>query len=168
MENIQKIVVAGGCFWGVEEYYRRLKGVVATQVGYAQGITDSPSYEAVCTMETDHAEVVEVAYDPDIITLEDILIHLFRMIDPISLNQQGGDVGTQYRTGIYYENRADLPIIKAFIAHEQQAYSAPIAVEVEPLKTFWPAEEMHQAYLEKNPHGYCHINFGLIKPRELK
>ena len=119
-------------------------------------------------METDHAEVVKIEYDADIISLEKILEHLFRMIDPLSLNQQGGDVGTQYRTGIYYSDRTDLPTIKAFIAQEQQAYSAPIAVEVEPLKSFWPAETMHQDYLEKNPLGYCHINFALIKPSELK
>ncbi len=167
-QNIKEIVVAGGCFWGVEEYYKRLKGVISTRVGYAQGITDNPTYQEVCTMETDHAEVVEVTYDADVIPLEMILEHLFRMIDPLSLNQQGGDVGTQYRTGIYYSDPQDLPIIKAFIAKEQQAYSAPIAVEVERLKSFWQAEDMHQKYLEKNPNGYCHINFNLIKPRELK
>lgn len=167
-QDIRSIVVAGGCFWGVEEYYKRLKGVISTKVGYAQGFTEEPSYEAVCTMETDHAEVVEVTYDANVITLENILEHLFRMIDPLSLNQQGGDVGTQYRTGVYYSDPQDLPIIKAFFAQEQQAYSAPIAVEVEPLKTFWQAEEMHQDYLAKNPRGYCHINFALIKPRELK
>lgn len=166
--DIREIVVAGGCFWGVEEYYKRLKGVISTEVGYAQGITDNPSYEEVCTMTTDHAEVVKVIYDADIISLEKILEHLFRMIDPLSLNQQGGDVGTQYRTGVYYSDRNDLPAIKAFISKEQQAYSAPIAVEVEPLRSFWSAEEMHQDYLEKNPRGYCHINFALIKPNELK
>lgn len=167
-ENIQEIVVAGGCFWGVEEYYQRLKGVIATETGYAQGIKDNPTYEEVCTMTTDHAEVVKVTYDADVISLEKILEHLFRMIDPISLNQQGGDVGTQYRTGVYYTNNADLPIIKAFITKEQQAYSAPIAVEVEKLTKMWPAEEYHQTYLQKNPSGYCHINFSLIKPNELK
>lgn len=166
--DIREIVVAGGCFWGVEEYYKRLKGVISTEVGYAQGITENPSYEAVCTMETDHAEVVKIEYDANIIPLQKILEHLFRMIDPISLNQQGGDVGTQYRTGVYYSDRTDLPTIKAFIAQEQQAYSAPIAVEVEPLKAFWHAETMHQDYLEKNPRGYCHINFSLIKQSELK
>jgi len=167
-QDIRTIVVAGGCFWGVEEYYKRLKGVISTEVGYAQGFTESPTYEAVCTMETDHAEVVEVTYDANIISLENILEHLFRMIDPLSLNQQGGDVGTQYRTGVYYQDAQDLPIIRDFFAAEQQAYSAPIAVEVEALKTFWQAEEMHQDYLTKNPRGYCHINFALIKPRELK
>lgn len=167
-QDIRSIVVAGGCFWGVEEYYKRLKGVISTTVGYSQGMTDHPTYEEVCTMETDHAEVVEVVYDHNIITLENILEHLFRMIDPLSLNQQGGDVGTQYRTGIYYSDSKDLPIIKHFFMQEQQAYSAPIAVEVEPLKNFWNAEEMHQDYLAKNPRGYCHINFSLIKPRELK
>lgn len=167
-QDIRTIVVAGGCFWGVEEYYKRLKGVISTKVGYAQGITESPTYEAVCTMETDHAEVVEVTYDANVITLENILEHLFRMIDPLSMNQQGGDVGTQYRTGVYYQDSQDLPIIKAFFNQEQEAYSAPIAVEVEPLKIFWQAETMHQDYLSKNPQGYCHINFALIKPRELK
>lgn len=166
--DIREIVVAGGCFWGVEEYYKRLKGIVATEVGYAQGITEDPTYQEVCTMATDHAEVVKIAYDAELISLEKILEHLFRFIDPISLNQQGGDVGTQYRTGIYYTDRTDLPIIKKFIGQEQQAYSTPIAVEVEPLKHFWSAESMHQDYLAKNPTGYCHVNFALIKPNELK
>lgn len=167
-QDIREIVVAGGCFWGVEAYYQQLKGVIHTEVGYAQGVVDHPTYEAVCTMETDHAEVVKITYDADVISLEKILEHLFRMIDPLSLNQQGNDIGTQYRTGIYYSDKTDLPTIKQFIAKEQQAYSAPIAVEVEPLKTFWPAEDFHQAYLLKNPQGYCHINFALIKPSERK
>lgn len=167
-QDIREIVVAGGCFWGVEEYYKRLKGIISTEVGYAQGVTEEPTYEAVCTMETDHAEVVKIQYDATLISLEKILEHLFRIIDPISLNQQGGDVGTQYRTGIYYIDRFDAATIKKFIANEQQAYGAPIAVEVEPLKHFWHAEEKHQDYLQKNPTGYCHVNFALIKPSELK
>ncbi len=165
MENA-KIVLGGGCFWGVEEYYRRLKGVLSTRVGYAQGVTDHPTYEEVCSMETNHAEVVEVTYDPSILPLEKILEHLFRMIDPTSLNQQGNDIGTQYRTGVYYETADERKVIEKFIAKEQQAYSVPIVVEVEPLKTFWEAEPMHQQYLVKNPNGYCHINFQLIKPSE--
>lgn len=165
MENA-KIVLGGGCFWGVEEYYRRLKGVLSTRVGYAQGVTDHPTYEEVCSMETNHAEVVEVTYDPSILSLEKILEHLFRMIDPTSLNQQGNDIGTQYRTGVYYETADERKVIEKFIAKEQQAYSVPIVVEVEPLKTFWEAEPMHQQYLVKNPNGYCHINFQLIKPSE--
>lgn len=167
-QDIREIVVAGGCFWGVEAYYQQLKGIVATEEGYAQGVVDHPTYEAVCTMETDHAEVVKIIYDANVIALEKILEHLFRMIDPLSLNQQGNDIGTQYRSGIYYSDKTDLPIIKQFISKEQQAYSAPIAVEVEPLKTFWPAEDFHQDYLLKNPQGYCHINFALIKPSERK
>lgn len=166
MERESSIVVAGGCFWGVEEYYRQLKGVISTRVGYAQGVSDHPTYEAVCTMETGHTEVVEVTYDSGQLSLEKILEHLFRMIDPTSLNQQGNDVGTQYRTGVYYKTREERNIIEQFIAQEQQAYSVPIAVEVEPLKTFWEAEPMHQKYLVKNPNGYCHINFSLIKPSE--
>lgn len=165
---MKKIVLAGGCFWGVAEYYRRLKGVVDTETGYANGNQDTVSYEAVCTGKTGHAEVVKIKYDETQISLNQILDHLFRMIDPLSLNQQGNDKGTQYRTGIYYENDDDLKIITDVVAKQQQNFSLPIQVEVTPLENYCSAEDYHQDYLVKNPQGYCHINFGLIQKDELK
>ncbi len=161
---MKKIVVAGGCFWGVAEYYRRLKG----EAGYAQGKTENPTYEQVSYTDTNHVEVVEVTYDESKISLMKILEHLFRMIDPTSLNKQGNDVGTQYRTGIYYSDPTDLETIKTFIGLQRKKYVKEIVVEVEPLDKFWKAEEYHQDYLIKNPTGYCHIDMSLIEDHERK
>lgn len=166
--STRKIVVAGGCFWGVEEYYRRLKGVVGTRVGYAQGFRIDPVYQDVKKQLTGHAEVVEVEYDDHLISLAQIFDHLFRMIDPTSYHRQGVDIGSQYRTGIYYDNESDLLVAKSFIAVRQKEYQRPIVVEVEPLKRFYTAEEYHQLYLVKNPEGYCHVDFSKIRPEELK
>jgi len=110
---MKKLVVAGGCFWGVEEYYRRLIGTEATRVGYAQGIKADPTYQEVCTGLTNHAEVVEVTYDETVLPLTKVLEHLFRIIDPTSLNRQGHDIGTQYRVGVYPTNDEDLAAVKA-------------------------------------------------------
>lgn len=164
----KRIVVAGGCFWGVQEYYRRLKGVIQTRVGYAQGFVVNPQYGEVKKGLTNHAEVVEVIYDASILSLVQVLDHLFRMIDPTSLNQQGEDIGTQYRTGIYYLDDQDLPLIQNFLQEKQKKYKAKIVVEVEKLKKFYDAEEYHQDYLVKNPRGYCHVDFSKIKASELK
>ena len=166
--STRKIVVAGGCFWGVEEYYRRLKGVEGTRVGYAQGFRIDPVYQDVKKQLTGHAEVVEVEYNPQVISLEKIYDHLFRMIDPTSFHRQGVDVGSQYRTGIYFEQPSDGETARQFIASRQKNYPRPITVEVEPLKKFYTAEEYHQLYLVKNPEGYCHVDFTKIKPEELK
>jgi peptide-methionine (S)-S-oxide reductase len=165
---MKKVVVGGGCFWGVEEYYRRLKGVVETRVGYAQGVTVNPSYQEVCSGRTLHAEVVELVYDEEVITFEKVLEHLFRMTDPTSLNKQGNDVGTQYRIGIYSTDEADLRRARAYIASRQAEYNKPIVFEVEVLRDFYDAETYHQKYLVKNPGGYCHINMNLIRPEERK
>lgn len=165
---MKKIVLAGGCFWGVEEYYRRLKGVGATRVGYAQGMFKNPSYNQVKTGLTQHAEVVEITYDPTVISLEKILEHLFRICDPTSLNRQGGDIGTQYRVGIFAEDETELVVVKAYIDSRRKDYSKPIVLETEILNEFYDAEEYHQRYLVKNPSGYCHVNMRLIKPEELK
>lgn len=166
--STRKIVVAGGCFWGVEEYYRRLKGVVGTRVGYAQGFRIDPVYTDVKKQLTGHAEVVEVEYDPSLISLPMIFNHLFRMIDPTSFHKQGGDIGSQYRTGIYTNTNEDLQVAQQFIREQQPLYSKPILVEVEQLKKFYDAEDYHQEYLVKNPEGYCHVDFSKIKPEELK
>ena len=155
------IYLAGGCFWGVEGYFKRIEGVKGTTCGYANGRTDNPSYEDVCRHDTGHAETVKVDFDDEVISLEDLLIYYFRIIDPVSVNKQGNDVGTQYRTGIYYTNESQLPVIKAAIEREQRKYNEKIAVEVLPIENFYSAEEYHQDYLDKNPNGYCHINLGL-------
>lgn len=165
---MRKIWLAGGCFWGVEAYFKQLKGVTQTKVGYGQGETDCPSYAAVCSGETGHTEICEVAYAEDLLPLPAILEHYFRIVDPTALNRQGPDRGTQYRSGIYYSDPAERPVIEQFIAAQQQRYLNPIVVEVEPLRNFHPAEEYHQDYLGKTPGGYCHVNLGLAKPQERK
>jgi peptide methionine sulfoxide reductase msrA/msrB len=156
--STKTIYLAGGCFWGVERFVALIPGVCATRVGYANGLTDSPSYEQVCTGTTGHAETVEVRYDDERLNLSDLLWLFYDIIDPLSLNRQGNDVGTQYRTGIYYVDAADRPVIERSLAELQARHAAPIAVELAPLSGFSPAEDYHQRYLAKNPQGYCHIN----------
>ena len=163
---MRSIVLAGGCFWGVEAYFKRVKGVLATRVGYAQGTKDNPSYKEVCEGNTGHAEVCDVIFDEEIISLEKILEHFFRIIDPTSLNRQVGDEGTQYRTGIYCNIKEDIPEIEKIIEEEQKKYKDKIVTEIDALDMFYDAEDYHQEYLQKNPDGYCHINFSLIKPEE--
>lgn len=153
------IYLAGGCFWGLEAYMQKLNGVEDAVSGYANGKTENPSYYDLKT--SGHAETVKVIYNPDIISLEDILAHYLRVVNPVSVNKQGNDVGTQYRTGIYYTDEADKTIIENILAKEQTKHDKPIAIEVEPLKQFYDAEEYHQDYLEKNPGGYCHIDLSL-------
>lgn len=165
---MKEIVVAGGCFWGVEEYFRRAKGIIEATSGYAQGHVEQASYQQVCSGETGHSEVVKLTYDPSVISLEKICEHLFRIMDPTTRNRQGNDIGSQYRSGIYYMDAEDEPIIKNFIAKEQRNYRKPIVTEVEPLGLFVKAEDYHQMYLVKNPTGYCHVNMNLLKPEEKK
>lgn len=152
-----EIYLAGGCFWGMEKYIAAIRGVCATEVGYANGRTERPSYEQVCRENTGHAETVRVEYDPAQVPLEFLLNLYFDAIDPTSLNRQGHDVGTQYRTGVYYTDGADLPAIEREFEKLRARCSKPLAVEVKPLENFYPAEEYHQKYLEKNPGGYCHL-----------
>lgn len=151
------IYFAGGCFWGVEEYFARLNGVLETKVGYANSKIVSPSYEEVCTGNTSAAETVKITYDENIISLEELLTNLFKIIDPYALNKQGNDMGTQYRSGIYYENQKDLDIIKNFINNIQEKSTKKVLTEVKILENFYEAEEYHQRYLKNNPGGYCHI-----------
>ncbi|MDR0396701.1 MAG: peptide-methionine (S)-S-oxide reductase MsrA [Oscillospiraceae bacterium] len=155
--TIEKIYLAGGCFWGVEKYLGMIPGVTAARSGYANGRTENPTYQQVCREGTGHAETVEVEYDPAAVTLSKLLEEFFLIIDPTSLNRQGHDAGAQYRTGIYWINPADQKIIDAALKSLQSRYDKPIVVEAEPLRGFYPAEEYHQKYLEKNPGGYCHI-----------
>lgn len=152
-----EIYLAGGCFWGTEAYLSAIRGVTYTEVGYANGKTKNPSYEDVCHRNTGHAETVRVEYDPDVISLEFLLELFYDSIDPTSRNRQGADIGTQYRTGIYYTNSDDLAVIERSIARLQAKYDVKIAIEVKPLENYYKAEEYHQKYLEKNPNGYCHI-----------
>ena len=156
--NTHTIYLAGGCFWGVEAYFQRIPGVVDAVSGYANGQTENPSYEDVVRRNTGHAETVQVIYDADRLSLDDILQYYFRVIDPTSLNQQGNDRGTQYRTGVYYTNPAEQAVIAAALTREQRKHSQPVVVENLPLKHFYEAEEYHQDYLIKNPNGYCHID----------
>lgn len=156
----REIWLAGGCFWGVEEYFSRIEGVVETSVGYANGSTENPSYYDIPT--TGHAETVYIRYDSEGLSLYTLLEYYFKIIDPTSKNRQGYDVGTQYRTGIYYIDNKDKEIIEQAIAKEQRKYKAPIVTEVKKLENYYPAEEYHQDYLKKNPEGYCHIDFSNI------
>lgn len=153
----KEIYLAGGCFWGTEKYLEDIKGVIETEVGYANGNTKNPTYEEVCHHNTEHAEAVKVLYDETIISLSFLLNLYYDVINPVSVNRQGGDTGSQYRTGIYYVDSQDEAVIKHSIAVLQTKYSKKIAIEVKPLLNYFKAEEYHQKYLDKNPNGYCHI-----------
>ncbi len=154
---MKEIVFAGGCFWGVEEYFSRIPGVLSTKVGYANGNVDNPSYELVCSGTTNHAEAVYIEYDPYTLPLSDLLDAYWQIIDPTVMNRQGPDTGTQYRTGIYHIDEDDVPVIQESLAKEQNNYLDPIVTETTVLKNFFDAEAYHQRYLKKNPTGYCHI-----------
>ena len=166
------IYLAGGCFWGTEHYFKQIEGVVETSVGFANGYTENPTYKEVYTDTTGYAETVHVKYDPDVVSLEFLLQMFFKAIDPTSLNKQGHDEGTRYRTGIYYNSADDLPVIEKVFAEEQKNHQQPLAVEKLPLEKFYSAEERHQDYLDKNPAGYCHLPLSLFefarKAREKK
>lgn len=156
--HMKEIYFAGGCFWGTEHFMKMIDGVDYAEVGYANGNTKNPTYQDVCTGKTGFAETVKVKYDPSKVDLGLLLDLYFKTIDPISLNKQGNDRGTQYRTGIYYTDDKDRPVIENFIKSVQSKYSSPVVVEVEPLRNFYKAENYHQDYLDKNPGGYCHIS----------
>lgn len=141
--------VAGGCFWGLELAYQRVPGVLKTQVGYTSGQKSNPSYREVCTGTTGHAEAVEVTYNPNVISYEEILLILWDRIDPTTLNRQGNDMGTQYRSGIYYHNEEQKTIALRSLEEEQKKHIAPIVTEVVEASTFYSAETYHQQYLEK-------------------
>ncbi len=157
------IYLAGGCFWGTAHLFSLVPGVSESQAGYANSIIPNPSYKEVCTGLTEAAETVKVVYDPDEVSLSSLLRLYFKSIDPLSLNRQGGDVGTQYRTGIYYSDPEDAPVVEAELATLARRHSQPLAIEAGPLRNFYPAEEYHQDYLYKNPDGYCHVNPALFK-----
>lgn len=153
---------AGGCFWGLERYFQGVTGVTGTRVGYAQSNTVSPSYEQVCSGTTDAAETVEVTFDPNTVSLRTLTLLFFDVIDPFSVNQQGNDVGRQYRSGLYYLDESQRDVYEQARAELNVLESRESATEIESLANFYPAEEYHQDYLEKNPGGYCHISFAKI------
>ncbi|MBE6176655.1 MAG: peptide-methionine (S)-S-oxide reductase MsrA [Rikenellaceae bacterium] len=158
----KEIYFAGGCFWGTQHYFKQVRGVISSEAGYANGNTLSPTYEEVYTDATGYAETVKLVYDPEVVDLRLLLELYFRSIDPTALNHQGGDFGTRYRTGIYYTAADDLHLITEVYGHIERFVGEPLAVEVEPLKNFYPAEDYHQDYLDKNPEGYCHIPYALM------
>lgn len=160
---IKDIYLAGGCFWGTEHFFKQIHGVVNTEVGFANGHTVNPTYKEVYTDTTGFAEAVHVTYDSEVIGLEFLLRMFFKAIDPVSLNRQGHDEGTRYRTGIYYTTSEDLDIINKVYDEQQAQYQVPLAVEKLPLENFYTAEEYHQDYLDKNPDGYCHLPLELFE-----
>lgn len=153
----KEIYLAGGCFWGTEKYLENIPGVLFTEVGYANGNTENPTYKEVCSYDTGHAETVKVEYDDSVIGLPYILQLYYDVINPVSVNRQGGDIGSQYRTGIYFTENKDEPVIRDSINELQKKYEEKIAIEVKSLSCYYRAEEYHQKYLDKNPGGYCHI-----------
>ena len=162
---MKTIYIAGGCFWGVEAYYRQLKGVISTIVGYANGNKENPTYEEVKQHLANHAETLKVEYDESIISLEKLLEHFLRFVDPYSVDKQGEDIGHQYRSGVYYIDEEDEEIIRNYF---DKKLSINYKIEILPLINFYTAEEYHQQYLFKNPHGYCHVNLNLIRDDERK
>ena len=153
---MQTIYLAGGCFWGMQKYLDQFQGILETEVGYANGPDTAPCYQDVCH-DSGHAETVKIVFDERIMPLETLLDYYFLVIDPLSVNQQGHDKGIQYRTGIYYTDPSQRPVIDAVCAREEKKAGQKLAVERLPLANFFSAENYHQKYLDKNPGGYCHI-----------
>ena len=160
---MKTIFLAAGCFWGAQHYLKQIRGVVETETGFANGNTENPKYEEVYTDTTGYAEAVRVVFDPAVLPLRKLLNLYFDCIEPTSVNRQGEDEGTRYRTGIYYIETEDYLTIKEVYDEVQRGYSAPLAVEVEPIRNFFPADESHQDYLTKHPDGYCHLQQALFE-----
>jgi peptide-methionine (S)-S-oxide reductase len=154
---MEKATFGAGCFWGVESTFRRLAGVQSTQVGYAGGELKNPTYDDVCTDRTGHAEVVEVTYDPQVVSYHDLLEVFWNNHNPTTLNRQGPDVGTQYRSVIFYHSPAQEGEARASRDAAQSRFPRPIVTQIVPAAEFWPAEEYHQQYLEKRGIDHCHI-----------
>ncbi len=161
--NVEEIYFAGGCFWGTEHLFQQVRGVVGTEVGYANGKTKNPTYEEVVSHTTGFTETVKVKYDADQVDLKLLIELYFKSIDPTTLNRQGNDVGDNYRSGIYFTDKNTEATVKAEVEKLAKNYSKPVVVEVETLKNFYSAEDYHQDYLDKNPGGYCHIEPGLFE-----
>ena len=160
---MKELYLAGGCFWGTQKFLDQFDGVIETTVGYANGRTENPSYADVCHRDTGHAETVRVRYDETVLSTQQLLRYYFMTIDPLSINRQGGDFGTQYRTGIYYTDETLVPAITEVMREEEKKAGRALAVEFRPLQNFYDAEVYHQKYLDKNPTGYCHIPRSLLR-----
>ncbi len=156
--NKKVIYFAGGCFWGVEHFFKGVDGVLEAVPGYANGNTENPSYKEVYTDTTGHAETVKVTYNPDRVGLGMLLKLFFTVTDPLTLNRQGHDEGTRYRSGVFYADDEDRPVIEQAFRETESRLGVPIVTELEPLRCFYPAEEYHRDYLDKNPDGYCHLS----------
>jgi len=158
--RVEKATLAGGCFWCLDGAYRALRGVIAVESGYAGGDTPNPTYEQVCAGSTGHAEVVRITYDPTQISYRDLLEVFFSIHDPTTLNRQGGDVGTQYRSAIFHHDDAQRKVAEAIVAElaAESVFEAPIVTEITPLEAYYPAEDYHQDYYRRNPgQGYCQV-----------
>jgi len=164
---MKKIVLAGGCFWGVEAYFSRLKGVLDTQVGYTDAEGENPSYKDVCN-SSGHVEAVYVEYDEVKLPMIKLMDHFFKIVDPTEFNRQGHDIGVQYRTALFYYDIEDEKTLKEYLLNLQKKYTKKIYTYVKKAGVFYDAEEYHQDYLVKNPTGYCHINLNMLKPEDRK
>ena len=155
----QKATFAGGCFWGMEKYFSKIPGVISTRVGYTGGTVKNPSYEQVCTGTTGHAEAIEVTYDPKKLRYEDLIEFFFRHHDSTTLDRQGPDIGTQYRSAIFTHSPEQARIAQKAkeVLDQTKIFRSPIVTEIAPAKEFYAAEDYHQKYLEKNPFGYCSL-----------
>lgn len=155
-QNSETLVLGGGCFWCIEALYERLGGVRSVESGYAGGTAPNPTYEEVCSGRTGHAEVVRITYDPETVSLGELLDFFWQAHDPTTLNRQGADVGTQYRSIILYSSEEQEAAARASMEKAEENFRDPIVTEIEPLGTFHPAESYHQDYFEKNPNApYC-------------
>ena len=155
---MKEIYFAGGCFWGVEHFFKGVDGVAEAMPGYANGNTENPTYKEVYTDTTGFAETVRVRYNPERVSLDFLTRMFFTVTDPLTLNRQGHDEGTRYRSGVFYVNEEDRPVIEAVFQDVSAKLGVPLVTQLEPLRSFYPAEEYHQNYLDKNPEGYCHLS----------
>lgn len=152
----ETITLGGGCFWCIEAVFERVQGVLAVQSGYSNGQVVDPSYAQVCEGDTGHAEVVRVSFDADLIGLREVLEVFFHVHDPTTPNRQGNDIGPQYRSGIYWRDEAQRPVVEAVLAEAQREHRGRVVTEVDAERNYWPAEDYHQHYFARNPHqGYC-------------
>lgn len=165
IDSLKDIYLAGGCFWGLEAYMTRVYGVYDVTSGYANGLTENPTYEDLIYRNSGHAETIHIKYDPNLVSIETLLSYYFKVVDPTSLNKQGNDRGVQYRTGIYYSDEKEMNSILDKVKNEQMDYEDKIVVEVLPLNHYYLAEDYHQDYLEKNPNGYCHIDLNVVNEK---
>ena len=158
---MEEAILAAGCFWGVQAYFDQVPGVIETEVGYIGGHTDNPSYEAVCTHTTGHAEATRIVFDPSKINYKTLLAQFFRMHDPTQLNRQGPDVGDSYRSAIFYANDQQKAVAQAAIdeLRASSKFKKPIVTTLEPLKKWWPAEDYHQNFTERTGRGMCHVPY---------